>query len=112
MLESIDRAKGLIESLPYMQEFRHKTVVIKYGGHAMVDENLSALNMPTRKEVRTLQARMQENRREIKALRAELDALKLQQVKAVVAPPVKSAPKRKTTPRKKTASRKKTTVKK
>ena len=40
MLESIDRAKGLIESLPYMQEFRHKTVVIKYGGHAMVDENL------------------------------------------------------------------------
>ena len=40
MLESIDRAKGLIESLPYMQEFRHKTVVIKYDGHAMVDENL------------------------------------------------------------------------
>jgi acetylglutamate kinase len=40
MLESIDRAKGLIESLPYMQEFRHKTVVIKYGGHAMVDEDL------------------------------------------------------------------------
>lgn len=40
MQESIDRAKGLIESLPYMQEFRHKTVVIKYGGHAMVDDNL------------------------------------------------------------------------
>ncbi len=40
MQESIDRAKDLIESLPYMQEFRHKTVVIKYGGHAMVDENL------------------------------------------------------------------------
>ncbi len=40
MHESIDRAKGLIESLPYMQKFRHKTVVIKYGGHAMVDENL------------------------------------------------------------------------
>lgn len=40
MQESIDRAKGLIESLPYMQEFRHKTIVIKYGGHAMVDENL------------------------------------------------------------------------
>lgn len=40
MQESIDRARGLIESLPYMQEFRHKTVVIKYGGHAMVDENL------------------------------------------------------------------------
>ncbi|MEK6201919.1 MAG: acetylglutamate kinase [Desulfobulbaceae bacterium] len=38
--ESIERAKVLIESLPYMQTFRHKTVVIKYGGHAMVDENL------------------------------------------------------------------------
>ncbi|WP_136796054.1 MULTISPECIES: acetylglutamate kinase [Desulfosediminicola] len=40
MKESIERAKVLIESLPYMQEFRHKTVVIKYGGHAMVDEHL------------------------------------------------------------------------
>ena len=40
MKESIERAKVLVESLPYIQEFRHKTVVIKYGGHAMVDENL------------------------------------------------------------------------
>ncbi len=40
MKESIERAKVLIESLPYMQEFRQRTVVIKYGGHAMVDENL------------------------------------------------------------------------
>ncbi|MGL1930961.1 MAG: acetylglutamate kinase [Desulfotalea sp.] len=40
MKESIERAKVLIESLPYMQKFRHKTIVIKYGGHAMVDENL------------------------------------------------------------------------
>ncbi len=38
--ESIEKAKVLIESLPYMQEFRHKTIVIKYGGHAMVDEHL------------------------------------------------------------------------
>ena len=38
--ESIAKAKVLIEALPYMQEFRHKTIVIKYGGHAMVDENL------------------------------------------------------------------------
>lgn len=37
---SIEKAKVLIESLPYMQEFRNKTVVIKYGGHAMVDEEL------------------------------------------------------------------------
>ncbi|MDP3479693.1 MAG: acetylglutamate kinase [Desulfoprunum sp.] len=40
MKESIEKAKILIESLPYMQKFRHKTVVIKYGGHAMVDEHL------------------------------------------------------------------------
>lgn len=54
MQESIDRAKGLIESLPYMQEFRHKTVVIKYGGHAMVDENLKkqfALDMILLKQI-------------------------------------------------------------
>ena len=40
MKKSIERAKVLVESLPYMQEFRHKTIVIKYGGHAMVDEDL------------------------------------------------------------------------
>ncbi len=30
----------LIEALPYIQNFSTKTVVIKYGGHAMVDEGL------------------------------------------------------------------------
>ncbi len=40
MKESIEKAKVLIESLPYMQKFRNKVVVIKYGGHAMVDEHL------------------------------------------------------------------------
>ncbi len=40
MHESIAKAKVLIESLPYIREFNEKTVVIKYGGHAMVDENL------------------------------------------------------------------------
>jgi acetylglutamate kinase len=30
----------LIESLPYIRKFNEKTVVIKYGGHAMVDEEL------------------------------------------------------------------------
>ena len=40
MKEGIEKAKVLVESLPYMQEFRNKIVVIKYGGHAMVDENL------------------------------------------------------------------------
>lgn len=40
MKESIAKAKVLIESLPYIREFSGKTVVIKYGGHAMVDEEL------------------------------------------------------------------------
>ncbi len=40
MHEGIAKAKVLIESLPYIREFNQKTVVIKYGGHAMVDEEL------------------------------------------------------------------------
>jgi acetylglutamate kinase len=40
MEHGIAKAKVLIESLPYIREFNHKTVVIKYGGHAMVDEEL------------------------------------------------------------------------
>lgn len=40
MKKSIEKAKILIESLPYLKKFRNKTVVIKYGGHAMVDEEL------------------------------------------------------------------------
>lgn len=38
--EGIEKAKVLIDALPFMQEFRGKTIVIKYGGHAMVDEHL------------------------------------------------------------------------
>ncbi len=38
MMESfIRRAETLIEALPYIQAFSGKTVVIKYGGHAMQD---------------------------------------------------------------------------
>ncbi len=40
MNKEIAKAKTLIESLPYIKEFYDKTVVIKYGGHAMVDEEL------------------------------------------------------------------------
>lgn len=40
MREEIAKAKVLVESLPYMREFSGSTVVIKYGGHAMVDEAL------------------------------------------------------------------------
>ena len=38
--EQIDRAKVLIEALPYIRRFSNATIVVKYGGHAMVDETL------------------------------------------------------------------------
>ena len=48
MEQDIIRAKFLIESLPYIKEFYGETVVIKYGGNAMIDESLKrafALNI-------------------------------------------------------------------
>lgn len=38
--KSVERAEILVEALPYIRRFFNKTVVIKYGGHAMVDEEL------------------------------------------------------------------------
>ncbi len=39
-MDSKARARVLIEALPYFKKFAGKVVVIKYGGHAMVDEQL------------------------------------------------------------------------
>lgn len=36
----LDKANVLIEALPYIQRFNRKIIVIKYGGSAMVDEEL------------------------------------------------------------------------
>lgn len=36
----LDRARILIEALPYIKRFNRQTMVIKYGGHAMVDDKL------------------------------------------------------------------------
>ena len=36
----IDKANILMEALPYIRRFSGKTIVIKYGGHAMADEVL------------------------------------------------------------------------
>ncbi|MCI8423237.1 MAG: acetylglutamate kinase [Lawsonibacter sp.] len=36
----IDRAQVLAEALPYIQKFTGKTIVVKYGGNAMVSEEL------------------------------------------------------------------------
>lgn len=40
MKKLIEKAKILIEAMPYIQTFRGKTFVIKYGGNAMIDKDL------------------------------------------------------------------------
>ena len=35
-----ERAKVLVQALPYIQKYAGKTVVVKYGGNAMIDEGL------------------------------------------------------------------------
>lgn len=40
MQDIINKADVLIEALPYIQRFNNKTIVIKYGGNAMVEEEL------------------------------------------------------------------------
>ena len=40
-----ERAKILSEALPYILKYKDKIIVIKYGGNAMVDENLKRLVM-------------------------------------------------------------------
>ena len=37
---AVDKADILIEALPYIQEFYGKTIVIKYGGNAMINDEL------------------------------------------------------------------------
>ncbi|GBE14271.1 acetylglutamate kinase [bacterium BMS3Abin14] len=40
MKKLIEKANILLEALPYIKAFRGKTVIVKYGGHAMVDDAL------------------------------------------------------------------------
>jgi acetylglutamate kinase len=39
-ISELDRAKVIIEALPYIQKFSGKIVVIKYGGNAMISQEL------------------------------------------------------------------------
>ena len=41
MQKAIAKAKTLIEALPYIKTFHNKTIVVKFGGNAMVDSALS-----------------------------------------------------------------------
>ncbi|MGV0877752.1 acetylglutamate kinase [Martelella sp. FLE1502] len=38
--ESEQQARLLVQALPYMQKYENKTIVVKYGGHAMGDNEL------------------------------------------------------------------------
>lgn len=40
MQQYLEKAQVLIEALPYIQRFNRKIIVVKYGGSAMVDEDL------------------------------------------------------------------------
>ena len=40
MTDRIQQASILVEALPYIQRFSGKTIVVKYGGHAMTDDVL------------------------------------------------------------------------
>ena len=40
MEQELIKAQTLIEALPYIQKFTNKKIVVKYGGSAMLDDNL------------------------------------------------------------------------
>jgi class III poly(R)-hydroxyalkanoic acid synthase PhaE subunit len=71
----------------------------------MVDESLGGLNMPTRRELRTLQDRLQESRREFKVLRAEMELMKEQMMALRQPVAEKSETTQQATPAKKAAKK-------
>jgi class III poly(R)-hydroxyalkanoic acid synthase PhaE subunit len=87
---------------------------VKKKWEELIDQRLGMFNMPTRKEMRTLQTRLQESRREVRSLQCELNelkdmvaALKQEVLKTnTSAAPVKTAAKKKRVVKKKAASRK------
>ena len=45
MQKFLSKAEVLIEALPYIQRFNRKIIVVKYGGNAMINEELKAAVM-------------------------------------------------------------------
>lgn len=43
LTEATEKAEVLIEALPYIQKFAGKTVLIKFGGHAMINKELEKM---------------------------------------------------------------------
>ena len=99
-------------------ELVNALMALKQKWEELIDQRLGMLNMPTRREMRTLQTRLQESRRETRHMRSEIEQLRdevraLQQQENNSASQAKpaAATKRKTTPKKK-VSKKKVSVKK
>ena len=42
MFNTMEQIQTLVEALPYMRRFKGKTIVVKYGGNAMINEELKA----------------------------------------------------------------------
>lgn len=85
--------------------------------HDILDNRLGALGMPTQREMHTIQDRLQESRREVRAMRSEMNALKKQMAELVEkqnqpAPVVEEKPVAKKAVAKKTAAKKTVTKKK
>jgi len=57
-------------------ELVNALMALKQELNRLADERLAALNMPTRRELHTLQDRLQESRRELRTLRREMEGLK------------------------------------
>ncbi len=79
-VDSCEEAYGEYVSTDKYSEIYGRLVnslmAVKRHGTMIVDEALGALNMPTRAEVDTLHRRLQETRREEKALRAEIESMR------------------------------------
>lgn len=86
-------------------ELINAQMALKQRMSVMVDESLGAMNMPTRSELRTIQDRVQEARRENKRLRRELDGLKRELTQQPGSTLQAAAPKKKVVARKKTAAK-------
>ncbi|MBF0263888.1 MAG: class III poly(R)-hydroxyalkanoic acid synthase subunit PhaE [Gammaproteobacteria bacterium] len=57
-------------------ELINSQMSVKKKWEEMIDQKLGTFNMPTRREVCTLQTRLQESRREVRAVKSELNCLK------------------------------------
>ena len=45
IISEFDKAHILSRALPYIQQYNGKTIVVKYGGNAMIDEELKSAVM-------------------------------------------------------------------